>query len=53
MSRAIQFYLASSSPRRRELLQQLGLVFDTLSVDVNEKMKEKGDARNFVSRMAL
>jgi septum formation protein len=53
MSRAIQLYLASTSPRRRELLQQLGLVFDTLSVDVNEKMKENEHARDFVSRMAL
>ncbi|HBO73000.1 MAG TPA: septum formation inhibitor Maf, partial [Acinetobacter sp.] len=26
--------LASSSPRRKELLQQLGLVFETFSPDV-------------------
>jgi septum formation protein len=53
MSQAIQLYLASTSPRRRELLQQLGLVFDTLSVDVNERIMENEPARDFASRMAL
>ncbi len=53
MSRAIQLYLASTSPRRRELLQQLGLVFDTLAVDVNETIMDNESANDFVVRMAL
>ena len=53
MSRALQLYLASTSPRRRELLQQMGLVFDTLHVDVDERIQENEPARDFVIRMAL
>jgi predicted house-cleaning NTP pyrophosphatase (Maf/HAM1 superfamily) len=31
--------LASSSPRRRELLEQLGLVFDIYSPDIDESVQ--------------
>ena len=46
-------YLASKSPRRRELLQQLGLEFETLAVDIEEIWDGKESARNYVSRLAL
>ncbi len=53
MSQKLQLYLASTSPRRRELLQQMGLVFTTLSIDIDEQKKEFESPRDFVSRMAL
>ena len=53
MDREIQLYLASTSPRRRELLQQLGLAYGTLKVDVDETVQEHEAARDFVMRMAL
>lgn len=46
-------YLASKSPRRRELLQQLGVVFETLAVDIEEIWDGKESAREYVSRLAL
>jgi septum formation protein len=36
----LPIYLASSSPRRRELLQQLGLRFDVISRPVDETVSE-------------
>ena len=33
-------YLASTSPRRRELLQQIGLTFEVLKVSVDESPLE-------------
>lgn len=46
-------YLASKSPRRRELLQQLDVVFETLAVDIEEIWDGKESAREYVSRLAL
>ncbi len=46
-------YLASRSPRRQELLQQLDVEFQTLAVDIDETWDGKENARNFVGRLAL
>lgn len=46
-------YLASQSPRRRELLAQIGVRFDVISVDVPEKRQPGEVAAQFVERLAL
>jgi septum formation protein len=46
------FYLASASPRRRELLAQLGVEFQTIRVDIDEIWDGKETARRYVSRLA-
>ncbi len=45
-------YLASQSPRRRQLLEQLGLRFVVLDVDVPELHREGEPAEDYVSRVA-
>lgn len=45
-------YLASSSPRRAELLQQIGVVFETLCVDIDESPLITEAAIEYVKRMA-
>jgi len=45
-------YLASQSPRRRQLLDQLGFVFDVLEVDVPELRGVGEPALDYVSRVA-
>jgi septum formation protein len=45
--------LASVSPRRRELLERLGLVFDVHPADVDESVLEGEDAIAHVRRLAL
>lgn len=54
-----RIYLASQSPRRRELLKQIGVAFDVLPLravsgflDVVEIPHENEDAVDFVQRMA-
>jgi septum formation protein len=44
--------LASASPRRRELLRQLGLTFEILPSNVDEDIKEGEDPRRHVLRLA-
>ena len=44
--------LASSSPRRRELLQQLGLNFEICSPDVDESVLENESIAAYVERLA-
>ncbi len=44
--------LASSSPRRSELLQQLGVSFSVNSVDIDERPDEFESPEQFVTRMA-
>lgn len=44
--------LASSSPRRKELLQQLGLTFDVLSPDIDESVLEHENVEQYVRRLA-
>jgi septum formation protein len=45
-------YLASQSPRRRELLKQIGLEFDVLDVEVAEQRQSGEPALDYVSRVA-
>lgn len=45
-------YLASQSPRRRELLQQLGCVFDVLAVEVPESPMQAEPPADYVNRVA-
>ncbi|SCC71832.1 septum formation protein [Acinetobacter albensis] len=44
--------LASSSPRRRELLQQLGLQFDVFSPEVDESVLIGEGIAGYVQRLA-
>ena len=44
--------LASSSPRRRELLTQLGLEFDIYSPDIDESVIEGESVASYVERLA-
>ena len=44
--------LASSSPRRRELLQQLGLEFEIYSPDIDESILAGEDVATYVERLA-
>ncbi len=48
-----QIYLASRSPRRRELLNQVHLPFRTVDVDIDETPADYESAEVFVIRMAL
>jgi septum formation protein len=45
-------YLASGSPRRRELLTQLGLTFERLVTDVEEQRQNGEEAERYVRRLA-
>lgn len=45
-------YLASTSPRRRELLTQIGVPFDVLRVDVNEDPLAGEAPLDYVRRLA-
>ncbi|HUH90689.1 MAG TPA: Maf family protein [Lysobacter sp.] len=45
-------YLASRSPRRRELLARLGLAFDVLALDVPEQRRPAEPAEDYVRRVA-
>lgn len=48
-----KIYLASTSPRRRELLQQIGVVFDQISAPVEEKIAASETPLDYVQRLAL
>ncbi|WFE68723.1 Maf family protein [Thiomicrospira sp. R3] len=48
-----KLYLASSSPRRAELLSQMGLSFQLVKGDVEETRRKNESAEDFVVRMAL
>lgn len=45
-------YLASQSPRRRELLAQIGVRFRVLPVEVDESVRPGEDPVDYVSRLA-
>ncbi len=49
----VQIYLASSSPRRKRLLQQLNISFKTFSVDIDEKIKKNESPFRAVKRLSL
>ena len=46
-------YLASKSPRRRELLHKLGVEFEAITVDIEEIWDGRESAEKYVSRLAL
>lgn len=45
-------YLASGSPRRQELLTQLGVSFERIVTGIEEKRAEGENAQQYVSRLA-
>jgi len=45
-------HLASQSPRRRQLLEQIGVAFDVVEVDVPERRASDESPRHYVSRVA-
>jgi septum formation protein len=45
-------YLASQSPRRRELLAQIGVAFSTLNVDIPEQREPGETPQDYVHRVA-
>jgi septum formation protein len=46
-------YLASGSPRRRELLTQIGVAFSTLAAPIDESVLPGEPAERYVERLAL
>ncbi|MFH8135237.1 nucleoside triphosphate pyrophosphatase [Pantoea osteomyelitidis] len=48
----VTLYLASGSPRRRELLTQLGLQFERVAIDVEERRQTGEAADTYVRRLA-
>jgi len=49
----LQLYLASQSPRRRLLIEQLGLKYRTIDVEIDEQQRESEEPKAFVARLAL
>jgi septum formation protein len=47
-----QLILASASPRRRELLDQIGIQYRVVAADLHEVPRENEPPGNYVSRMA-
>jgi septum formation protein len=53
MTSTLSIYLASQSPRRRELLHQIGVTHSVVPVDVSEQRHAGESAHEFVARVAL
>lgn len=49
----MKIYLASRSPRRRELLDQIGVEFEVVDVDIDESWDGKEKPEDYVQRIAL
>lgn len=49
----LQLYLASRSPRRRTLIEQLGIRYKTLDVEIDEQPREGEDPAAYVARLAV
>ncbi|OGT86154.1 MAG: septum formation protein Maf [Gammaproteobacteria bacterium RIFCSPLOWO2_12_FULL_47_76] len=49
----MKIYLASKSPRRQQLLQQIGLQFEIVEVDIDEHWNSNEHPRAYVERVAL
>ncbi|WP_268797854.1 Maf family protein [Pseudomonas huanghezhanensis] len=47
-----QLHLASGSPRRRELLSQIGVTFTTLAADIDETPLQNESPTDYVARLA-
>ena len=52
-SATTQIFLASTSPRRQELLEQIGVSFSLIHVEVSERQKPGETPEQFVCRMAM
>lgn len=52
MNTSTQIILASGSPRRRELLESIGLEFDVRTSDVPEERQPNEPVRSYVERLA-
>lgn len=52
MTTEINLYLASQSPRRSELLTQIGVPFTVLAVNIDETVKAKESPEDYVIRLA-
>jgi len=50
---SVQIILASASPRRRELLQQIGISAMVQAVDIDETKKSNESVRSYVERLAM
>ena len=48
----LPLFLASQSPRRRELLTQVGISFDVLAVDIDETIQKNEIPEDYVVRLA-
>lgn len=48
-----QLYLATRSPRRRTLIEQLGFSYETLDVDIGEQPFQDEDPADYVARLAV
>jgi septum formation protein len=53
MGQTVRLYLASHSPRRRQLLEQIGVAYDLLNVTIDETPLPGEDPRSYVARLAL
>jgi septum formation protein len=53
MNKSFDIYLASQSPRRRELLEQIGVAYEPLSIDVPEHPHDDEAPEVYVLRLAL
>ena len=49
----MKIYLASTSPRRRRLLEQLGVEFETVAVAIDERWDSQEPVQVYSRRMAL
>lgn len=49
---AIDIYLASQSPRRSELLKQVGISFSVVSINIDETPIDSEDSKEYVVRLA-
>lgn len=52
LKKMARLILASSSPRRKELLEQVGLNFEIFSPDVDESVQPNESAEHYVQRLA-
>ena len=50
---SIPIYLASKSPRRRKLLEQINLRFKTINVEIEEKRRDKETPIQMVKRLSM
>ncbi len=46
-----KIYLASKSPRRKELLTQIGINFEVLAIDIPEEVHENEDYKSYSTRI--